>query len=277
MKVRTTTTSSSMMHFYYRVHSSRVISYQSANTHPSVTTLIPPEIWSVIRQASSLMADGCTNPSDNFATYAFDLLNTTNLLPADFTQVSNFLPCDYLPEIQEALGYTPAGSSSSLRRLNTATDVTFLNLVVLPQSLIDNLVQYFGADVELNGEFLLNSFGTITLRRFLSFISDFFSGAGTTARRKLERGSRESNHLERSQVVKRGSVMRAVRETMQPFVHSSRRLATSTLFELPVNDMLSLTFDYNFGDTEKIVMLGAHFDFESGDTAVNAIKGVYCA
>ena len=223
------------------------------------------------------MADGCTNPSDNFATYAFDLLDATNLLPVDVTQVSNFLPCDYLPEIQEALGYTPAGSSSSLRRLNTATDVTFLNLVVLPQSLIDNLVQYFGADVELNGEFLLNSFGTITLRRFLSFISDFFSGAGTTARRKLEGGGRESNHLERSQVVKRGSVMRAVRETMQPFVHSSRRLATSTLFELPVNDMLSLTFDYNFGDTEKIVMLGAHFDFKSGDTAVNAIKGVYCA
>lgn len=233
----------------------------------SVTALIPPEIWPVIRQANSLTANGCANPSDNFATYSFNLLNTASLLPADVTDASNFRPCDYLPEIQEALGYTPSGSSSS------ATDVTFINLVVLPQPLLDKLGQYFGADVELNGGFLLNTFGTITLRRLLSFIGDFFSDSSTTAdRRKLEGTSK---HLERSQVVARGSVMQAVRETIQPFAHSSHRMLTASaaLFELPVNDILNVTFDFNLEGTSKMVKLGCRFNFESGDTAAVAIKG----
>ena len=66
---------------------------------------------------------------------------------------------------------------------------------------------------------------------------------------------------------------------MLPLVESpnpSRRLQTTQdepLFELELNDLLSIYLDFNIGDGQKTLMLGLNFHFFSDESAVDDITG----
>jgi hypothetical protein len=260
-----------------------------------VNALVPSEIRSVVRQASRLSTDGgCVEASTTFSTYAYDLLESEGLLNVS-TTLSTFRVCEYLPQLQKALNYSVTASSS----------VSYLDLVVIPSALNTTLQSYFGEELDFGGSFvsiamcqvhiwldvfsiailtaspffynsqLLENFGILSTRRLMNFIHKFLlsSGDGETAGRRLK------SSTERSQVTKRGSVMRAVRNSMLPLVESpnpSRRLQTTQdepLFELELNDLLSIYLDFNIGDGQKTLMLGLNFHFFSDESAVDDITG----
>lgn len=96
--------------------------------------LMTPEIRTVIKHASLLTRDGkCISPSSSFTEYAYNELTSASLLPNGLL-LADFVVCDYLAQLQLALGFTTI--------LNT--DVTFSNLVVLPESLSNTLKEFFG-------------------------------------------------------------------------------------------------------------------------------------
>lgn len=106
-----------------------------------VQSLVAPEIRSVVKHASHLARNGCADPSESFAIYAFDRLN--GVLPSGLL-IEDFSPCDYLAQLQQVLF-----STSSLN-----DDVTYETFVILPASLKTELQGYYTGLEDLNGEFV---------------------------------------------------------------------------------------------------------------------------
>lgn len=224
--------------------------------------MITPEIRSVIQHASLLSrGDGCTSGSSTFISFAYDELKASNLLPSGLS-LDDFEVCEYLAELQLALGFTS----------NLNTDVTYRNLVVVPESLNNKLQQFFG-DTTFDGELLLSTFRSLSLRRLIEFTRDFFLDDSGTDRRRLLDSSV-------SPALKRGRLMRAVRSSISDpsqVVKSTQRALSSTehpLLQFDINELASLTFDFNFGNGTNELMLGLTFNFDSDDSVSGSFKSL---
>jgi hypothetical protein len=115
---------------------------------------------------------------------------------------------------------------------------------------------------------LLDTFGDLSLGRLFRFIKDFFIEEEDTSRRRRLIGPTLPKSM--SPALKRGRLMRTVRnaQSSHALVSSHRRLQESEpFFRFEINDFASLTFDFNFGDGEKNLLLGFALDFDSGDSA----------
>lgn len=121
-------------------------------------------------------------------------------------------------------------------------------------------------------------FACIKVRRLIDFIGNFFTddggeggGAATSGRRRLNDNPFVSTR--RSQSVKRGSIMRAVKNSLAPQDFRRRlQVESEPLLTLEVNNLLSLTFDFDFGGESKSLLFGALFSFDSGNGAEDDIK-----
>ena len=255
----------------------------------SVTTLIPLEIRSVVKHASlkSLHKGDACSPSESFNDYAFTLLSDNGLL-APGVILETFIPCDYVAEIQKALKFTNMVDTS---------DVSFSDLVVVPEDMISTLQGIFGNETVINGQFLLDTFRNLSVIRLMRFINSFVAPkqAGeneASSRRMLTEGVYHDQALlgGRSQTVKRGSIINTVQDktmaeasksfklgSMQPFDLLNRHLAsadptTEPVVKLVINEYLTFDFDFNFGNGVEELLFGVHFLFDSGDTGETAIK-----
>ena len=234
----------------------------------TVDELIPKGLRPVVKRPACLdlaSDDGCL-VSPKFTDYAFSLLsssesqdelstefvtlldssNPTEEICDPITQNENdtciqFVVCDFLGDIQQELYNTSLGSNT-----------TFANLVVVPEDLTSRLIGIYGNETEFTGSFLLDNFGGLTLRRLFDFIMYSLTISDEPSRRRLK----ENSH-ERPEVVKRGSVTRAVRDAMKPINQSTRRMRSEeenqplVVIELEVDFTLCLTFDFNFGNGNK--------------------------
>lgn len=238
-----------------------------------------------MKHAALLTKDGgCTNPSANFVEFTYALMPSevkSNVTAEDFS------PCDYIGQIQEALNYTN----------NAKSGVSFANLVTVPVALQDKLQGIFGSGVQITGEWLLEQFSSPSVFKLLKFIGNFFTDnsnspgnfpntTGTSSRRRLITNTHNRHRLKggaspirKSEAMKRGGVMRAVRNKMAPHdTHKGRHLQEDEeeekpLFALPLLDgMLTLTFDFNFGGGQKQLMFGVEFSFDSDDAAAGSIE-----
>ncbi|EJK58713.1 hypothetical protein THAOC_21137, partial [Thalassiosira oceanica] len=112
----------------------------------------------------------------------------------------------------------------------------------------------------------------------IDFITTFFNSNGlqSTRRRLSASTGGKLFPADRSQSVKRGNVVRAVRDVMSPLASiTSRRLEASVvdpLLTVQVNELLQLSFDFNFGGGTKLLLFGAYFHFNSGDGAAESIE-----
>lgn len=93
---------------------------------------------------------------------------------------------------------------------------------------------------------------------------------GISTRRNL----RGSLHKIIPPAIKRGNLMRTVRNSLagpSGILKSPNRMlqASDALFQFAINDYVSLTFDFNFGEGTKELLLGVIFNFDSGDTLSN--------
>ena len=255
----------------------------------SVTTLIPPEIRSVVKHASlkSLHKGDACSPSESFNDYAFTLLSDNGLL-APGVILETFIPCDYVAEIQKALKFTNMVDTS---------DVSFSDLVVVPEDMISALQDIFGNETVINGQFLLDTFRNLSVIRLMRFINSFVAPkqAGeneVSSRRMLTEGvyHDQAPSCGRSQTVKRGSIINTVQDktmaeasksfkldSLQPFDLLNRHLAsadpaTEPVVKLVINEYLTFDFDFNFGNGVEELLFGVHFLFDSGDTSETAIK-----
>ena len=64
--------------------------------------------------------------------------------------------------------------------------------------------------------------------------------------------------------------MRAAR---QPDLSTHVRVLQASeepLMRLELNDLISLSFDFNFGDGKKNLLLGVEFHYDSGDSLTNS-------
>ena len=183
-----------------------------------------------------------------------------------------FSPCDYLPHLQQVLFSTDELNAS----------VTYETLVVVPEHLNNSLYELFGGEVEFDGPFvsydvslnlftcsitisqslslcnlakLLDNFGHMSLRRFINFFSDLFS---VTANGRRLQGSQQ-----KSPSMMKGALVRAVR---QPDHIARELLCGAPLFMIEINQYITLTFDYNFGDGRKDLLFGVLFTFYSDDS-----------
>jgi len=225
------------------------------------------EIRSVVKNAPFLTKDGtCTDPSTNFASYAY------NLLPSEVkgsVALDQFSPCKYIKEIQEALNFASDGLS----------EVTFANLVTIPVDLENKLLVLFGTDVEFTGEWLLEQFGSTSVSRLLDFIGNFFTDDTPTSdsrllttstdkpnRRRLKRGA--VPHMHKSEAMRRGNIMRAVRNAASPPDVRQRKLNQISFLD----GLVTLSFNFNFGGGEKVLSLGVQFDFDSDDTVKGSVE-----
>ena len=106
-------------------------------------------------------------------------------------------------------------------------------------------------------------FGKLSLKRLITFIGDSFLSLGS--RRRLQ-----SLMPMKSEAIVRGGLMRAVRGLSSPVdkPHHTRALQTADdpLFVLELNELISLSFDFDFGGASKDLLLGFQFHFDSGDT-----------
>lgn len=232
----------------------------------SVATLIDPNIRSVIKHADiAINGDDCAT-SDSFKQFSFDNLTAGGLLPGGET-LESFIPCDYTDKLQVALGYATV--------INSEVS-SFSELVVVPSSLEDRIIRVFGSGTVVNGKFLLDTFGNLSAQRLMSFINRYFSRESSGGRRLQQTKAGISGG--RSEAVKRGGLIQALqnKSLKQPPFYNIRRLAGSEegsgAIVFQVNDFLSLDFDFNFGSAKKELLFGAHFYFDSGDTATNAIQ-----
>jgi hypothetical protein len=103
----------------------------------------------------------------------------------------------------------------------------------------------------------------------MRFVRDFMLDNGISIRRKL-RGSLQDT----PPAVKRGNLMRTVRNSLaesRGMLETSKRMlqASDPLFQFAINDYVVLTFDFNFGEGTKELLLGVIFNFDSGDTLSN--------
>ena len=104
------------------------------------------------------------------------------------------------------------------------------------------------------------------LRRFITFIQELFSVSTDSTGRRL------SAKQERSPAMMRGALMRAAR---QPDLVSQVRALQSTeqpLLAVEFNDLISLSFDFNFGDGQKELLIGVQFHYDSDDTLSDSVK-----
>ena len=114
---------------------------------------------------------------------------------------------------------------------------------------------------------------TTSNRRRLKMASD------KPNRRRLKRGAVPHKH--KSEAMKRGSVMRAVRNIVSPReVRQRRRLEEeeeeAPLISIPLlDDLLTLTFDFNFGGEKKQLLFGVEFSFDSDDVAGGSIEELF--
>lgn len=107
---------------------------------------------------------------------------------------------------------------------------------------------------------LLDNFGRISLRRLITFFGDLFS-ANTGGRRLKER------HQVRSPAMIRGALMRAVRQPDSFHSHvRALQVSSEPLMVLELNEFISLSFDFNFGDGLKDLLFGVQFHYDSGDS-----------
>lgn len=179
------------------------------------------------------------------------------MLPVDLT-FEEFSSCDYLPQLQQLLFSTDELDES----------VTYESFVVVPETIKTTLHQLFGEDVDINGPFvsvmlqgclpppcpyetdsqfllcvhfkLLDHFGHLSLRRFVTFFVDLFSIRAR--RRRLEQVQYQSPAM------MRGALMRAIRDPD----HASRKLQCGApLLMIELNEYITLTFDFNFGEGKK--------------------------
>ena len=221
-----------------------------------VNDLIPPEIRSVVRHASRIEQYGCSGTSDSFADYAFDLIGPAGSLRDDFN------PCDFIGEIQMAL----FPSTSSLNE-----NASFTDLIVLPSALESSLLGIFGNQTVLDGTFLLDTLGNLSARQLINFIKQFFPGEDTPGRRRLKQ-------QEKSQILKRGGVIKAVQNAINPLQFAPRSLSNiveeDPFLQLQVNELLSFSFGIDFGGAKKLLRFGVNFDFESDDGASDTIQNL---
>lgn len=257
--------------------------FASTNTciNLQVRALIQSDIRPVVRHVNFFAKDVCFKPSATFNTYAYNLLNNQSLVKADFN------PCEYIPQIQMAMNYSSDGSDNI---------TSFADLVSLSKnsSLYNQLQALWGNQSEFSGEFLLDSFGDITVsshfivlllyiceshfchvavqkaRRFISFIKVFFDSATKTDRRRLAIDDRMSES------VKRGSVVKQVRHAFSVPLDIHRSLAANEtnepIISFALSEDLSMSLDFNFGDGEKELLFGLQFRFQSGNEAEGSIK-----
>ena len=117
----------------------------------------------MVKHAAILTQGGdCSDPSENFIDFAYDLLEDST----EFNVTrEDFRPCEYISQIQVALNFTDIVGS----------DTTFADLVKVPPFLETKLQDIFGADVEFSGEWLLEQFGSPSVNRLLEFIGSFFT------------------------------------------------------------------------------------------------------
>jgi hypothetical protein len=87
-------------------------------------------------------------------------------------------------------------------------------------------------------------------------------GRGIIRGRKLERISKK-----KSEAMMRGGLMRSVRN-ISSALSATRVLQAndSPLWVFDLDEMLSMTFDFNFGMGQKEILLGLQFHFDSGDS-----------
>jgi len=187
--------------------------------------------------------------------------------------LDNFNPCDYIGDIQAALNFTPI--------LQPAT--SFKELVTVPPVLEEKLVNIFGNELEFTGEWLLNQFGSTSVSKLLVFIGNNFIMDTSMSeaelapnRRRLKSGAIPHHH--KSEAMKRGSVMRAVRHADAPpaIISRHRHLEEMPLITLPLfDDLLTLTFSFNFGNGQKSLSFGIDLLFDSDDTASGSIEELF--
>ena len=240
--------------------------------------LIPPEIRPVIKHAAYLSRRECSDGSETFTDFAYTALRNAAVVPDNVTK-EVFSPCDYLPHLQQVLFSTD----------ELDTSVTYETLVVVPEHLNNSLYELFGDEMEFNGPFvsydvsfklftcsitisqslslcnlakLLDNFGHMSLRRFINFFSDLFSV--TASGRRLEETQ------QKSPAMMKGALMRATRQ--QDLQSHVRVLEASEepLIVLELNQYISVTFDFNFGDGQKTLLLGVLFHYDGGDTITNS-------
>ena len=104
---------------------------------------------------------------------------------------------------------------------------------------------------------LLDKFGHLSLRRFVTFVIDLFSI------RTRRRGLKQSQ--EQSPAMMRGALMRAARQ-----YHHRELQCGAPLLMIQLNEYITLTFDFNFGDGNKEIQFGVIFEYDSGDSISNS-------
>ena len=105
----------------------------------------------------------------------------------------------------------------------------------------------------------------MSLRRFINFFGSTFAAESGSSGRRLK-----EIHRERSQVQMRGALMQAAR---QPNLSSHVRVLQTNeepLMRLELNDLISLSFDFNFGDGSKDLLFGIQFHYDGGDSLTNS-------
>lgn len=218
-----------------------------------------------MKHAALLTKDGdCIDPSVNFADFTYELL--PNVITSTVTR-EDFSPCEYVQDIQEALNFTNSATS----------DVSFADLVTLSGDLEEKLRDIFGSGVQFTGEWLLDQFGSPSVFKLLNFIGNLFTDNSNSPENRRLKGGAVPYH--KSEAMKRGGVMRAVRNAAAPRdLRRGRRLQEEEepLFALPLlGDLLTLTFDFNFGDGQKSLLFGVDFSFDSDDTAGGSIEDLF--
>lgn len=102
-----------------------------------------PEIRPIIRHATLLLRNGCSDASEAFTTFSYTQLSTTDMLPVGLS-LEDFSPCEYLMQLQQTLFSTDLQDES----------VTYETFVVVPEVLNTSLYDKFGHEAEINGQFV---------------------------------------------------------------------------------------------------------------------------
>ena len=106
----------------------------------------------------------------------------------------------------------------------------------------------------------------MSLRRLMTFFGDLFT-ASPSAGRRLEK-----SHQEQSPAMMRGALMRAVRQSNLPSLPRELEVVDDPLADFQLNEFISLTFDFNFGDGHKELLFGLQFQYDSGDSLTESTK-----
>lgn len=113
---------------------------------------------------------------------------------------------------------------------------------------------------------LLDHFGYLSQRRFITFFRDVFL---VGARRRRLEGSQTTA----SPAMMRGALMRAVRQP-DPKPRERELQCGTPLLWIELTDEITITFDYNFGEGNKDLLFGLMFKYPAGDDISNSIQGL---